>query len=173
MCLPQWRALQVRGLPRYSVHTHTRLCLNPTTILSVIIESTSCSACFASYHPENRIEDGNELTPSACLCMCVLVMMHAISHTYIHIHISGGNMNGIALYWTCCNQMPSSHESGRRFQPRGCERQRHSNPACVFDEAYRPKQLTAPSWLPAPDKWTRVAFSQISSDASNDNDDVA
>jgi len=87
---------------------------------------------------------------------------------------SGGNMNGIALYWTCCNLMPSSHESGKRFQPRGCERQRHFNPNCAFEvndtnitkyrnrvmclaanDACKPRPLP-PSWLPKPDVWRRV-----------------
>ena len=89
---------------------------------------------------------------------------------------SGGVVNGIALYWTCCNLSPSSHESGKRFQPRGCQRQRHFNANCVFDEAQhaacavastagRSTKVAAaapsprgarrhpPSWLPPPDKW--------------------
>lgn len=90
---------------------------------------------------------------------------------------SGGNMNGIALYWTCCNLTPSSHESGKRFQPRGCERQRHFNPNCVFevndtdiakyrnrcqmnltskDTSHRKTALIPPNWLPKPDLWRRI-----------------
>lgn len=102
---------------------------------------------------------------------------------------SGGVVNGIALYWTCCNLSPSSHESGKRFQPRGCQRQRHFNANCVFDEAQfksaraattcvpgRSKKVHAspsshgagdgrrhpPSWLPPPEKWRMNYFDEFS-----------